>query len=104
MDPGQQRVMNFYMDRVFGGDIIVEQNIHVIDMANWYLKGHPLKACGTGGRAATGGPPHPPGHGAHATPGPPPWLPHATTAIAGITSTSPSGIPTTSRSASARTS
>jgi myo-inositol 2-dehydrogenase / D-chiro-inositol 1-dehydrogenase len=51
MDPGQQRVRNFYMDKVLGGDIIVEQNIHVIDMANFYLQGHPLKAMGTGGRA-----------------------------------------------------
>ncbi|MCC7154450.1 MAG: Gfo/Idh/MocA family oxidoreductase [Bryobacterales bacterium] len=50
MDPGQRRVMNFYMDKALGGDIIVEQNIHVIDMANWYLQGHPLKAFGTGGR------------------------------------------------------
>lgn len=51
MDPGQRRIMNFYMDKVIGGDIIVEQNIHVIDMANWFLNGHPLKATGTGGRA-----------------------------------------------------
>ena len=58
MDPGQRRVMNFYMDRVFGGDIIVEQNIHVIDMANWYLQGHPLKACGTGGRTDWTGTPY----------------------------------------------
>jgi len=50
MDPGQARVMNFYMDRVLGGDIIVEQNIHVIDVANWFLQGHPLRAFGTGGR------------------------------------------------------
>lgn len=50
MDPGQARIMNFYMDRVLGGDIIVEQNIHVIDVTNWVLKGHPLKAHGTGGR------------------------------------------------------
>jgi len=50
MDPGQRRVANFYMDKIMGGDIIVEQNIHVIDMANWYLNGHPLKATGTGGR------------------------------------------------------
>jgi myo-inositol 2-dehydrogenase/D-chiro-inositol 1-dehydrogenase len=50
MDPGQGRVMNFYMDRVLGGDIIVEQNIHVIDVTNWLLQGHPLKAHGTGGR------------------------------------------------------
>lgn len=50
MDPGEGRILNFYMDRVLGGDIIVEQNIHVIDMANWFLQGHPLKAAGTGGR------------------------------------------------------
>ena len=50
MDPGERRVRNFYMDRAIGGDIIVEQNIHVIDMANWYLESHPLKAFGTGGR------------------------------------------------------
>ncbi|MBI4906550.1 MAG: Gfo/Idh/MocA family oxidoreductase [Acidobacteria bacterium] len=50
MDPGQGRVLNFYMDRALGGDIIVEQNIHVIDVANWYLNSHPDKAHGTGGR------------------------------------------------------
>ena len=50
MDPGQAQVMNFYMDRTLGGDIIVEQNIHVIDVANWFLSGHPVKAFGTGGR------------------------------------------------------
>ena len=41
MDPGQKRMMNWLGDRVISGDIIVEQNIHVIDMANWYLGGHP---------------------------------------------------------------
>ena len=50
MDPGQGRILNFYMDRVLGGDIIVEQNIHVIDLANWFLGGHPLAAYGSGGR------------------------------------------------------
>jgi predicted dehydrogenase len=38
------------MDRVLGGDIIVEQNIYVIDLANWFLGGHPLAAYGSGGR------------------------------------------------------
>lgn len=57
MDPGQARILNFYMDRVLGGDIIVEQNIHVIDVANWYLNGHPLKAHGTGGRTDWSGTP-----------------------------------------------
>lgn len=50
MDPGQRRMANFYMDKVLGGDIIVEQNIHVIDVANWLLQGHPVKAYGSGGR------------------------------------------------------
>ena len=50
MDEGQARVMNFYMDRILGGDIIVEQNIHVIDVGNWMLGAHPTQASGTGGR------------------------------------------------------
>jgi predicted dehydrogenase len=33
-------------DREISGDIIVEQNIHVIDMCNWMLQGHPVKAEG----------------------------------------------------------
>jgi predicted dehydrogenase len=37
-------------DRVLSGDIIVEQNIHAIDVANWYFRGHPVKAVGSGGR------------------------------------------------------
>ena len=32
------------------GDHIVEQAIHEIDIANWILRGHPLKANGMGGR------------------------------------------------------
>ena len=32
------------------GDIIVEQNVHVIDYTNWVLAGHPLKASGACGR------------------------------------------------------
>ncbi len=50
-DPELIRVRNFYKDRVLGGDIIVEQNIHVIDVANWFLQSHPIMASGTGGRA-----------------------------------------------------
>lgn len=49
--PGE-RLKNWAFDKILSGDIIVEQNIHVIDMANWYLKSHPLKAFGTGGRKA----------------------------------------------------
>jgi myo-inositol 2-dehydrogenase/D-chiro-inositol 1-dehydrogenase len=49
-DPGQARIMHFYTDRVLSGDIIVEQNIHAIDVGNWFLQSHPIKASGTGGR------------------------------------------------------
>jgi predicted dehydrogenase len=44
------RIRNWIYDRVFSGDIIVEQGIHVIDICNWVFKTHPLKAVGTGGR------------------------------------------------------
>lgn len=46
------RLRNWVFDRELSGDIIVEQNIHVIDVANWFLQGHPEKAFGTGGRKA----------------------------------------------------
>ena len=44
------RQRNWIYDRVLSGDIIVEQNIHVIDICNWVMRGHPVKAAGTGGR------------------------------------------------------
>ena len=46
------RLRNWVFDKALSGDIIVEQNIHVLDVANWYLQGHPVKAFGTGGRKA----------------------------------------------------
>ena len=48
--PLELRLRNFYWDRVLSGDIIIDQSIHVIDICNWVLKSHPLKAVGTGGR------------------------------------------------------
>lgn len=44
------RLRNWLWDRVLSGDIIVEQNIHVIDLCNWILGSHPIKATATGGR------------------------------------------------------
>ena len=44
------RVRNWIDDRVLSGDIIVEQNIHALDICNWALRNHPLKAVGAGGR------------------------------------------------------
>jgi myo-inositol 2-dehydrogenase / D-chiro-inositol 1-dehydrogenase len=48
--PAERRLRNWVRDRVLSGDIIVEQNIHVIDICNWVLQGHPLKVSATGGR------------------------------------------------------
>jgi len=48
--PAEHRLRNWVYDRVLSGDIIVEQNIHVVDICNWILKAHPLKASATGGR------------------------------------------------------
>jgi predicted dehydrogenase len=52
MKLSEARLRNWVFDKVLSGDIIVEQNVHVIDMANWYLEGHPVRAFGTGGRQA----------------------------------------------------
>jgi predicted dehydrogenase len=46
----QARIRNWLYDKVLSGDIIVEQNIHAIDICNWVLQGHPVKAVGVGGR------------------------------------------------------
>ena len=43
----EARLRYWSRDRVLSGDIIVEQNIHAIDVGNWFLQGHPVKASGT---------------------------------------------------------
>jgi myo-inositol 2-dehydrogenase / D-chiro-inositol 1-dehydrogenase len=48
--PEEARLRNWVHDKVLSGDIIVEQNIHVIDICNWVLQSHPLKASAAGGR------------------------------------------------------
>ena len=52
--PGSEtaRLRNWVFDIALSGDIIVEQNIHALDVACWFLQGHPVKAAGTGGRKA----------------------------------------------------
>ena len=52
MEPGSEiaRLRNWVFDKDLSGDIIVEQNIHVLDVANWFLQKTPLKAHGTGGQ------------------------------------------------------
>ena len=48
--PDEYRLRNWLWDRALSGDILVEQNIHIIDLCNWMLGAHPLKATATGGR------------------------------------------------------
>lgn len=57
VEPGTEvaRLRNWYFDQALSGDIIVEQNIHVLDVATWYLDAHPLKAYGMGGQKARTG-------------------------------------------------
>ena len=47
----ERRLRNWVWDKVLSGDVIVEQNVHIIDVTNWFLQGHPVKAVGFGGRA-----------------------------------------------------
>jgi len=48
--PDEYRLRNWLWDRALSGDILVEQNIHIIDLCNWMLGAHPIKATATGGR------------------------------------------------------
>jgi myo-inositol 2-dehydrogenase/D-chiro-inositol 1-dehydrogenase len=54
--PVEARLRNWIWDRTLSGDIIVEQNVHVIDLCNWLLQNHPVKAAGGAGRKALTGP------------------------------------------------
>ena len=46
----EYRLRNWLWDRALSGDILLEQNIHIIDLCNWLLGAHPLQATATGGR------------------------------------------------------
>lgn len=50
MSEQEKRIRNWVFDIVLSGDILVEQNIHVLDVFNWIMGTHPVKAYGTGGR------------------------------------------------------
>ncbi|MEN6608052.1 MAG: Gfo/Idh/MocA family oxidoreductase [Bryobacteraceae bacterium] len=46
------RLRRWVADKALSGDIIVEQNIHIIDLMTWCAQAHPLQAFGSGGRKA----------------------------------------------------
>ncbi|MBW3622723.1 MAG: Gfo/Idh/MocA family oxidoreductase [Armatimonadetes bacterium] len=44
------QIRNWLYFTWLSGDHIVEQHVHNIDVANWAMKGHPIRATGVGGR------------------------------------------------------
>ena len=50
VSPLEARIRDWWFSRVLSGDILVEQNVHIIDVFNWVLKARPVAASATGGR------------------------------------------------------
>lgn len=46
----ETRLRNWVFDKALSGDIITEQNVHVLDVMNWVFGTPPLRAYGTGAR------------------------------------------------------
>jgi len=46
----EDKIAQWYSWRHLSGDLIVENNIHLIDVMNWFLGEHPSKAIGSGGQ------------------------------------------------------
>lgn len=46
----EDRLRKWYQELELCGDVIVEQDIHALDVATWFLDAAPLRAVGTGGR------------------------------------------------------
>jgi len=47
----EERLRLWYRTRAFCGDVIVEQDIHAIDVATWFAGADPIKAVGTGSKS-----------------------------------------------------
>ena len=51
MSHDELRLRNWNWDLTLSGDIIVEQDIHVLDICNWILQSRPMSAYATGARS-----------------------------------------------------
>jgi predicted dehydrogenase len=49
-DSPEDRLRNWYCTLAYSGDCIVEQDIHALDVATWFLNADPVRAYGAGGR------------------------------------------------------
>ncbi len=47
----EDRLRHWYSTLALSGDVIVEQDIHTLDVATWFIDADPIHATGTGGRA-----------------------------------------------------
>jgi len=54
----EYQLHNWYHFLWLCGDHIVEQHVHNLDVANWAIGAHPVRAVGMGGRQVVGGPEH----------------------------------------------
>ena len=50
MSYDEARIRNQYHFNALSGGILVDQGIHMVDVCNWVLKAHPVKAVGRGGK------------------------------------------------------
>ncbi|HEX6926966.1 MAG TPA: Gfo/Idh/MocA family oxidoreductase [Longimicrobiaceae bacterium] len=56
MSDTEWQIRNWLYFTWLSGDHVVEQHVHNIDVANWVLGGHPIRANGVGGRQVRTGP------------------------------------------------
>ncbi|MDR3623088.1 MAG: Gfo/Idh/MocA family oxidoreductase [Paludisphaera borealis] len=54
----EYQIHNWYHFLWLCGDHFVEQHVHNLDVANWAIGAHPVRAVGMGGRQVPGGPEH----------------------------------------------
>ena len=48
-DTDEEKIQRWHAWKDLSGDLIVENNVHSIDVLNWFLGGHPKSAIGAGG-------------------------------------------------------
>ncbi|MFL6446815.1 MAG: Gfo/Idh/MocA family protein [Bryobacteraceae bacterium] len=56
MSKDELKLRNWQWDMKLSGDIFVEQDIHVVDICNWILNGHPNSVYATGARSVVSHP------------------------------------------------
>lgn len=50
MSPTEAKIRDWFFDKALSGDVLVEQNIHILDWINWTLKARPERVEASAGR------------------------------------------------------